>query len=70
MLQFKKLAKRCDIPAWSRCGRCGEVRRREHRRRRRGVLVLSVLLGWAFAYLRDNPEARIIVHPPGVSPQR
>jgi NADH:ubiquinone reductase (H+-translocating) len=31
---------------------------------------LSVLLGWAFAYLRDNPEARIIVHPPGVSPQR
>ncbi len=26
---------------------------------------LSVLLGWAFAYLRDNPEARIIVNPPG-----
>ncbi|MEK7949684.1 NAD(P)/FAD-dependent oxidoreductase [Luteolibacter soli] len=31
---------------------------------------LSVLLGWAFAYLRDNPEARIIVHPPGVTPNR
>jgi NADH dehydrogenase len=29
---------------------------------------LSVLLGWAFAYLRDNPEARIIVHPPGTPP--
>ena len=29
---------------------------------------LSVLLGWAFAYLRDNPEARIIVHPPGTRP--
>lgn len=26
---------------------------------------LAVLLGWAFAYLRDNPGARIIVHPPG-----
>jgi NADH dehydrogenase len=25
---------------------------------------LSVLLGWAFAYLRDNPEARIIVQAP------
>jgi NADH dehydrogenase len=25
---------------------------------------LSVLLGWAFAYLKDNPEARIIVYPP------
>lgn len=25
---------------------------------------LSVLLGWAFAYIRDNPEARIIVNPP------
>jgi NADH:ubiquinone reductase (H+-translocating) len=25
---------------------------------------LSVLLGWAYAYLRDNPEARLIVHPP------
>lgn len=25
---------------------------------------LSVLLGWAFAYVRDNPEARIIVNPP------
>lgn len=30
---------------------------------------LSVLLGWAFAYIRDNPEARIIVHPPGVEPR-
>lgn len=30
---------------------------------------LSVLLGWAFAYLRDNPEARIIVHPPGMEPK-
>lgn len=30
---------------------------------------LSVLLGWAFAYLRDNPEARIIVHPPGAGPR-
>lgn len=26
---------------------------------------LAVLLGWGFAYLSDNPEARIIVHPPG-----
>ena len=25
---------------------------------------LSVLLGWAFAYLSDKPQARIIVHPP------
>jgi NADH dehydrogenase len=25
---------------------------------------LSVLLGWAWAYLINNPEARIIVHPP------
>lgn len=25
---------------------------------------VAVLLGWAFAYLRDNPGARIIVHPP------
>jgi NADH dehydrogenase len=25
---------------------------------------LAVLLGWAYAYLRDNPEARLIVHPP------
>jgi len=25
---------------------------------------LSVLLGWAYAYIRDNPEARIIIHPP------
>jgi len=27
---------------------------------------LSVLLGWGFAYIRNNPEARIIVHPPDV----
>ena len=26
---------------------------------------LAVLLGWGFAYLSNNPEARIIVHPPG-----
>ena len=26
---------------------------------------LAVLLGWGFAYLRNNPEPRIIVHPPG-----
>lgn len=25
---------------------------------------LSVLLGWAYAYIRNNPEARIIVYPP------
>jgi NADH dehydrogenase len=25
---------------------------------------LAVLLGWAFAYLKNNPGARIIVHPP------
>jgi NADH dehydrogenase len=25
---------------------------------------LAVLLGWAYAYLKDNPEARVIVHPP------
>lgn len=31
---------------------------------------LSVLLGWAFAYIRDNPEARIIVHPPGFEEER
>lgn len=30
---------------------------------------LSVLLGWAFAYLQDNPEARIIVNPPGTTPK-
>ena len=30
---------------------------------------LAVLLGWAFAYLRDNPEARIIVHSPGIEPK-
>ncbi|WP_338286598.1 NAD(P)/FAD-dependent oxidoreductase [Luteolibacter sp. LG18] len=26
---------------------------------------LSVLLGWAFSYIRDNPEARVIVNRPG-----
>jgi NADH dehydrogenase len=25
---------------------------------------LSVLLGWAYSYIHNNPEARIIVHPP------
>jgi hypothetical protein len=25
----------------------------------------SVLLGWAYAYIHSNPEARIIVYPPG-----
>jgi NADH dehydrogenase len=25
---------------------------------------ISVLVGWAFAYLRNNPETRIIVYPP------
>jgi NADH:ubiquinone reductase (H+-translocating) len=25
---------------------------------------LSVLLGWAFAYIKNNPDARIIVYPP------
>ena len=25
---------------------------------------LGVLLGWAFAYLKDNPSARVIVNPP------
>jgi NADH:ubiquinone reductase (H+-translocating) len=30
---------------------------------------LAVLLGWAFAYLRNNPQARIIVHPPGIEPK-
>jgi NADH dehydrogenase len=25
---------------------------------------LSVLIGWAYAYIVNNPEARIIVHPP------
>ncbi len=25
---------------------------------------LAVLLGWAFAYIRDNPQARVIVNPP------
>lgn len=28
---------------------------------------LAVLLGWAYAYLRNNPEARIIVNPPGAA---
>lgn len=27
---------------------------------------LSVLLGWAYAYLINTPEARIIVYPPAV----
>lgn len=26
---------------------------------------LSVLIGWAYAYIVNNPEARLIVHPPG-----
>jgi len=31
---------------------------------------LAVLLGWAFAYFRDNPDARVIVNtPPVVKPQ-
>jgi NADH dehydrogenase len=25
---------------------------------------LAVLLGWAYSYLRNNPEARVIVYPP------
>lgn len=29
---------------------------------------LSVLLGWAYAYIRNNPEARIIVYPPANTP--
>jgi NADH:ubiquinone reductase (H+-translocating) len=29
---------------------------------------LSVLLGWAFAYLSNKPQARIIVHPPTPAP--
>lgn len=29
---------------------------------------LAVLLGWAHAYIINNPEARIIVHPPGTPP--
>jgi NADH:ubiquinone reductase (H+-translocating) len=29
---------------------------------------LSVLLGWAYAYLVNNPEARIIVNPPTAAP--
>jgi NADH:ubiquinone reductase (H+-translocating) len=31
---------------------------------------LSVLLGWAWAYLINKPEARIIVHPPVADPTR
>ncbi|MFK7850753.1 MAG: NAD(P)/FAD-dependent oxidoreductase [Akkermansiaceae bacterium] len=27
---------------------------------------LSVLIGWAYAYIVNNPEARLIVHPPGI----
>ncbi len=31
---------------------------------------LSVLLGWAYSYIVNNPEARIIVYPPAsVAPQ-
>jgi NADH:ubiquinone reductase (H+-translocating) len=30
---------------------------------------LAALLGWAFTYLKNNPEARIIVHPPSDSEQ-
>ena len=30
---------------------------------------LSVLLGWAFAYIRDTPQARVIVNPPGTKPR-
>ncbi len=29
---------------------------------------LSVLLGWAYSYIVNNPEARIIVHPPASVP--
>lgn len=29
---------------------------------------LAVLLGWAYAYIVNNPEARIIVHPPASVP--
>jgi NADH dehydrogenase len=29
---------------------------------------LSVLLGWAFSYIRDNPQARVIVYSPGTKP--
>lgn len=29
---------------------------------------LAVLLGWAFAYIRNNPGVRVIVHRPGHSP--
>ena len=25
---------------------------------------LAVLLGWAFAYIKDNPSARVIINPP------
>jgi NADH dehydrogenase len=30
---------------------------------------LSVLLSWAYAYIVNNPEARIIVHPPAALPK-
>jgi NADH:ubiquinone reductase (H+-translocating) len=30
---------------------------------------LAVLLGWAYSYIINNPEARIIVHPPAGSPK-
>lgn len=29
---------------------------------------ISVLIGWAYAYIASKPEARIIVHPPGYEP--
>jgi NADH dehydrogenase len=28
---------------------------------------LAVLLGWAFAYLRDNPSARVVAQPVDLS---
>jgi len=31
---------------------------------------LSVLLGWAYSYLRDTPESRVIVYPPSVIPPK
>ncbi|MBC8126133.1 MAG: NAD(P)/FAD-dependent oxidoreductase [Gloeobacteraceae cyanobacterium ES-bin-144] len=31
---------------------------------------LSVLLGWAYSYVINNPEARIIVNPPVAKPQK
>lgn len=30
---------------------------------------LAVLLGWAFSYINDKPQARIIVHPPPFGPK-